>query len=281
MSKIKIILIISLFLLCSFTQVDAANIDFGSITAKEIISKDMIINIPQNDDIDSIEVFLDNGLQSEKNKKLTACLKIKTQKREISLIKDPIRIKKDELYNDITGLFIILSLTIEPDDEPGDYSGIMKIKEYNSNNTGEAVEIIEKTVECQVNPWVKIKIDEPQITVDRLDLHSSKITSDHPNILKIASNTTWKLYVVFDKDQIEGEISDSNNFIIEFLGDTSYEKVGGNSAKDGLIIVLSGKKTVINHKYWLDFPYIIKIKDFTKETAGNIIFPLVFIVSSL
>lgn len=281
MSKIKVILIIFLFLLCSFTQVNAANINFGSITAKETISKDMIINMTQNDDIDFIEVFLDNDLQSEKNNKLTGCLKVKTQKREISLIKDPVRIKKDELYNDINGLFIILSLTINPDDIPGDYSGIMKIKEYNSSNTDKANNIIEKTVECQVNPWVKIKTEETRITVDRLDLHSSKITSDHPNVLKVASNTPWKLYVVFDKDQIEGEILDSNNFKIEFMGDINYEQVGGKSAKDGLIIVLSGQKTVIDQKYWLDLPFSINIKDFTKVAAGNITFPLVFIVSSL
>ena len=276
---------IGLIILILFSwQTCMANSEFylGEFTPVEEITSGMILQLAATEeDLVAVEIELENNyFKSEMNQIIAGDrLKIKTTQQEYIIDNTITRINSNELYYNYNNFSLALIFTAKPIDLPGEYKNKLIIRKiYSEGIRAEAV--VGREVIVKINPWVKIEKIEAQskVMIDSSNYSNKNLFSRSIPVVKVASNTDWRLYAVIEAEK--NKLVKMLKIIIpnQSVAYTSVRPEGIYLNFEEQLIA-SGGKTVEDNQYWVEVPCSLSIDDFTKVEAGTIDFPINFYVS--
>ena len=180
-----------------------------------------------------------------------------------------------------SGLYhFMFSLELTPADLPGLYEGKVLIK----YQTGAVWNSINACLSVEIEPWVRIEANQKQINLDQISADNTKLQNAIPFNIKVASNSSWILYMEKVQSEETGrEIPLAVKVIPRKMESHSAQGIQNLALSETILskekmALGAGNATVINGLYWAEIDLALFLRDFINCPAGNQILLLQFTV---
>ncbi len=251
------------------------HLNFGKITAPSEKEGQIVLYFPlYGNSVESLEIWGDEDFCCQGQKSTIPISRMKfeinNQIREISsdIAKMNLNKAKNKIENQQLALPFLIK--IHPGDLPGIYETTLHIREvHNGNNASGHTFDVKVTLE--VGSWINLSYEPDILKVDLADFEMKNVKNSKPLIIKIASNTKWKLYGKLYDANLEG----LTNFKIDPSFGNDYIVINpcGVSLSSELVHLADGFST---GGIELDIKSSLKIIDFTKLKSGGFDFNIYF-----
>ncbi len=274
-----LILLIGLLLLSggAAAKPELSLINFGFFTAPEDMDKTVVINF--NVDLDALKsleiVAQTNPTIKNQNQYIPLNrLQVQVEDSFYQLKQGNTIIDLDRISGaGLTRLPVVFTYTVKPYDLPGIYETVLNFREIGRD--GQILDSYQLPLRIEVGSWIRIETQSPEIIMGP-SRESFNIYTLLPGVIKVAGNVNWELTGFMALEDIfQGEELYLKAFQVE---GQAFQVVNpqGVSISTRPQLLASGVPTILGEDYWVEVPFTMEIKDYTRIPAGRITFPLVF-----
>ncbi len=274
------VIIFTFFVSAIFSQVSISapgkELNFGQVKADEVQTRKIVINYyPEFDDPEKLEIWLEGKLISQGNNQQLAANRVRVYIADeaLTLEEYPSNLINIETKNQIQ---IVLEITLRPEDLPGEYKGLVFIRE--TSQKGEISAPRKIPLRVKVGAWLDVEMDfSGPLRLRHPFTSENQVLTEVPGKIKISGNVPWEL-----KCYLEEKFLFDTSLSIKILAhqENLFERIYSdwiNLGEDPATMA-KGNAPVLLPDNFIEIEFSLSIEDFTQVRGGVHHFPLAIIV---